>query len=107
MKAMAWCVLLLLAWASVAQAENWPNWRGPRGDGTSAEKDLPTTWSATENVHWKVKLPGAGNSSPIVWGNRLFLTQSLDKKGTERAVLCFGRTDGKLLWQKSIPCKDE
>jgi outer membrane protein assembly factor BamB len=99
---MAWCALLLLGGAGVARAENWPGWRGPRGDGTSAEKDLPTTWSADENVRWKVKLPGPGNSSPIVWGKRTFLTQSLDKKGTHRAVLCFDRTDGQLLWQRSI-----
>jgi outer membrane protein assembly factor BamB len=107
MKAMACCSLLLLGWASVVQAENWPCWRGPRGDGTSAEKDLPTTWSAQENVRWKVKLPGPGNSSPIVWGGRIFLTQSLDKKGTERAVQCFDRADGKLLWHQSIPFKGE
>jgi outer membrane protein assembly factor BamB len=104
---MAGCALLLLGWASGARAENWPGWRGPRGDGTSAEKGLPTTWSATENVRWKVRLPGPGNSSPIVWDNRIFLTQALDPKGTERAVLCFDRKDGKLLWQRSIPFKGE
>jgi outer membrane protein assembly factor BamB len=99
--------LLLLVWPTAAAAENWPSWRGPRGDGTSIETGLPTTWSAKENVRWKVKLPGPGNSSPIVWGNRILVTQALDKKGTERAVLCFDRSDGKLLWQKSIPFKDE
>src|SRR5581483_8700223 len=93
--------------ASLAQAENWPGWRGPRGDGTSAEKNLPTSWSTQENVRWKVKLPGPGNASPIVWGNRIFLTQSLDKQGTQRAVLCFDRADGKLLWQQAIPFKGE
>jgi outer membrane protein assembly factor BamB len=97
---------LVLGAACAARAENWPGWRGPRGDGTSAEKDLPTTWSATENVRWKVRLPGPGNSSPVVWGDRIFLTQSLDKKGASRAVLCFDRPDGKLLWQKSISVKD-
>jgi outer membrane protein assembly factor BamB len=101
-----WAVLLL-GWPDVATAENWPGWRGPRGDGTSAEKGLPITWSAKESVRWKVKLPGPGNSSPIVWGDRIFLTQSLDKKGTQRAVLCFDRAAGKLLWQKAIPYKGD
>jgi len=108
MRALPWCMMLLLVWtARLARAENWPGWRGPRGDGTSAEKDPPRTWSPTENVRWKVRLPGPGNSSPILWGNRVFLTQSLDSKGTERAVLCFNRADGKLVWQKSISFKGE
>src|SRR5579884_3607512 len=106
LRALVWCVCFLSG-VSLAQAENWPGWRGPRGDGTSAEKNLPTSWSTQENVRWKVKLPGPGNSSPIVWGNRIFLTQSLDKQGTQRAVLCFDRADGKLLWQQAIPYKGE
>jgi outer membrane protein assembly factor BamB len=101
----AWYLILLLAWTSWARAENWPQWRGPRGDGTSREKGVPTTWSPTENVRWNVKLPGPGNSSPIVWGNHIFLTQALDREGTERAVTCFDRASGKFLWQKSIPFK--
>jgi outer membrane protein assembly factor BamB len=91
----------------MAHAENWPGWRGPRGDGTSTEKDLPTVWSPEENVRWKTKLPGPGSSSPIVWDNRVFLTQSIDAKGKERAVLCFDRSDGKLLWQRSVPFHGE
>jgi outer membrane protein assembly factor BamB len=107
MRLLICCTGLLLGWASQTWAENWPGWRGPRGDGTSAEKGLPTSWSSTEKVRWKIELPGPGNSSPIVWGKRIFLTQSIDKKGTERAVLCFDRADGKLLWQKSIAFKGE
>jgi outer membrane protein assembly factor BamB len=107
MKSLAWCAALLLASTTLVRAENWPSWRGPRGDGTSSEKDVPTAWSASENVRWKVKLPGPGNSSPIVWGERVFLTQSLDRKGAERAVLCFDRAVGKLLWQKSIAFQGE
>src|SRR5262249_2932940 len=53
----------------------------------------------TENIRWKAPIPDAGNSSPIVWGERVFLTQALDN-GARRAVLCFDRKDGKLLWQK-------
>lgn len=101
------CAAAVLTWISPASAENWPGWRGPRGDGTSAEKNLPTNWSPKESVRWKVKLPGPGNSSPVVWGDRVFLTQSLDAKGTQRAVMCFARDDGKLLWQKSVEFKGE
>jgi outer membrane protein assembly factor BamB len=107
MRVFTGCTILLLAWAGLARAENWPAWRGPRGDGTSAETGLPTSWSPTENVRWKARLPGPGNSTPVVWGDRVFLTQSLDRKGTQRAVLCFGRKGGKLRWQRSVPFRGE
>lgn len=98
---------LLAGGALPAAAENWPGWRGPRGDGTSAEKGVPTSWSPKENVRWKVKLPGPGNSSPIVWGDRVFITQSLDKGGAERAVMCFDREKGELLWKKGVAYDDK
>src|SRR5438874_13110412 len=84
------CVLLLLWGATFGRAENWPHWRGPHQNGVSGERDLPVTWSATKNVRWKVPLPEAGNSTPVVWGDHVFLTQSLDK-GKRRAVSCFAR----------------
>jgi outer membrane protein assembly factor BamB len=92
-------LLLLLALVLPATAANWPAWRGPQGDGHSAEKDLPLKWDRTENVRWKVALPGGGNSSPIIWGDRIFLTQATDK-GRHRSVMCFAKADGKLLWKK-------
>ena len=95
--------LLILFITGISSADNWPAWRGLHGDGSSAEKKLPLKWSPTENVRWKVKLPGPGSSTPIIWGDRIFLTQSLNKEGSERAVMCFDRSEGKLLWQKSIP----
>jgi outer membrane protein assembly factor BamB len=85
-----------------AVTEDWPAWRGPEGDGHSAERDLLTKWDRTTNVRWKVALPEEGNSSPVVWSNRIFLTQAINQ-GRRRAVLCFDRADGKLLWQKDIP----
>src|SRR5271163_899546 len=97
------CLFAILFGASLAAGDSWPNWRGPRENGVSDERDLPSTWSATQNVHWKVPLPEPGNSTPIIWGDRIFLTQALDK-GTRRAVLCFARADGKGLWQREIPC---
>lgn len=95
-------VVLLLAAASAATAGNWPAWRGPLGNGYSDETGLPLTWSATENVRWKTPLPGPGNSTPIIWGDRVFLTQSLDRGGRQRAVICLDRRTGKILWQQSI-----
>src|SRR5437879_6491389 len=57
----------------------WPRWRGPSGQGVVRNGDFPDTWSATENVLWRVPLPGAGNSSPIIWQDRIFLTTAYDK----------------------------
>lgn len=60
-----------------ALAENWPLWRGPQGNGVSPEKDLPARWSTDENVVWKARLRGVGVSSPVVWGDRVFVTSQL------------------------------
>lgn len=107
---------------------NWAQWRGPDGQGISPETTLPTTWSATQNIKWKTPLPGRGNSSPIVWGERIFLTTALEgdvipdakpvkhklegdvfvhpdsvagNKHHTLQVLCLERRTGKLLWQKT------
>ena len=88
------------------RAENWPAWRGPLGTGISTEKNLPTEWSATRNVRWKVALPERGNSSPVVWGNRVFVTQAIEKEG-RRTLMCFDRANGKLLWQKGVVYKEK
>jgi outer membrane protein assembly factor BamB len=107
MLARLWILsLIVLAMPSFANAENWPGWRGPRGDGTCTEKGLPTKWSTTENVAWKVKLPERGNSTPVVWGGRVFVTQAIEKEG-RRTLMCFDRNDGKLLWQKGTDWKDK
>src|SRR4051812_34998105 len=79
--------------ASATPATNWPMWRGPRGDGQSTETNVPTTWSATENVAWKVPVPGWGHSSPVVWGDRIFVTSYVES-GSKRVLLCINRTDG-------------
>jgi len=80
----------------------WPRWRGPSGQGVVAGKGYPDSWSSVENVLWKVDVPGRGHSSPIIWGDKLFLTTS-DIQGKERSVLCFRRSDGQLLWQTPVP----
>lgn len=91
--------LILLNLGLGASGENWPAWRGPHGDGTCDERGLPTTWSRTERVAWKTPLPERGNSTPIVWEDRVFLTQSLEKEG-RRTLMCFDRQEGRLLWQQ-------
>jgi outer membrane protein assembly factor BamB len=82
-------------------AENWPGWRGPRGDGTSIEKELPTQWGAGKNILWKTEIPGIGHSSPVVWDNYVFLTTALPDK-QERLLLCMDALAGKILWQQAV-----
>jgi outer membrane protein assembly factor BamB len=67
----------------------------------SLEKDLPETWGTNQNVRWRVALPGPGNSSPIAWGNRVFVAQAV-KSEKRRAVICFDRADGRQLWQAGV-----
>ncbi|HLF95209.1 MAG TPA: PQQ-binding-like beta-propeller repeat protein [Planctomycetota bacterium] len=85
----------------LAQTQEWPGWRGPKRDGTSTEAAFPVKWSATENVLWKVPIPGKGHSSPIVWGDRVFLTTCIEPAG-ERKLLCLDRKDGRTLWEQTI-----
>lgn len=91
----------LLAYsAATAQAENWPGWRGPRGDGTSAEKNIPTKWDPADAL-WKIELPGKGHASPIVWGDRVF-TVTATPATKERILLCLDRNAGTILWQRTV-----
>jgi outer membrane protein assembly factor BamB len=95
-------VLIALA-ASMpsVQAGDWLQWRGPKGTGQSDEKGLPLTWSQTENVKWKVKLDGPGNSSPIVVGQKVFITHApADSK--LRGIQCYDRNTGELLWKHQV-----
>lgn len=94
--------LLLLLFCPALSAGDWPAWRGPSGIGRSDETNLPVKWSTTENVKWRVALPEPGNSTPIVWRGRIFLTQAV---GDRRTLMCFDRTDGKLVWQQGVTTK--
>jgi outer membrane protein assembly factor BamB len=82
---------------SDATPADWPGWRGPALDGKSRDRSAPTKWSRTENVAWKVPVPGRGHSSPALWGDRLFLTTADESAQTQR-VLAFDRKTGKALW---------
>jgi outer membrane protein assembly factor BamB len=93
-------VAALCSIAGAAQADsNWPRWRGPEQNGHTAETNLPVKWTAS-NVVWKTALPGIGQSSPIIWGDRIFLTSALEK-GAERLVFCVDRKSGKIVWQQT------
>jgi outer membrane protein assembly factor BamB len=114
---------------SSSWAANWPQWRGPSGMGVSSEKNLPAEWSATKNVKWKTAIPGRGHSSPIVWGERIFLTTAVegevvpgakavkhildgdkeflhpDSVGADHKhtfkVVCLDRETGKIIWERT------
>ena len=92
--------LAVMLWhANYAGAANWPAWRGPEGMGVAKEKNLPLRWGTNENVRWRTPLPERGNSTPIVWGNRVFVTQAIEAE-KRRVLMCFDRATGKLLWQQ-------
>jgi len=101
-KFLIWCcVTTILSPGVYLQAGNWPGWRGPDGQGTVPEKELPLRWSGTENVRWKVPLPDRGNSTPAVWGDKVFVTQAVEADHS-RSLLCFSRTNGHQLWQRKV-----
>jgi outer membrane protein assembly factor BamB len=83
-------------------AKYWARWRGPSGQGVVNGTGYPDSWSGTENVKWKVPVPGSGNSSPIVWGDRIFVTTAYDG-GRRVSVVAFRRTDGMKLWETFAP----
>ena len=87
----------------VAGAERqWPRLRGPDGQGTTFDTELPLHWGPRENVVWKADIPGRGNSSPVIWDDRIFITAST-ADGGERKIVCYSRTDGRLLWEHAAP----
>lgn len=92
---------LALAATGVARAEDWPCWRGPRGDGSSLEPQIPMHWSAEENIAWSSPIPGRGHASPIVWRDRIFVVSCLEES-QERILLCFDRASGRQLWQTVV-----
>jgi outer membrane protein assembly factor BamB len=119
-------LLVISLLTSVVPAANWPQWRGPDGSGISNEKNLPATWTPTSNIKWKAAIPGRGHSSPIVWGNRVFVTTAVegevvqgakavkhmnegkeflhpDSIGADRKhqfkVIALNRESGKILWE--------
>tara|TARA_R110002111_G_C6006949_1_gene374064 strand:- start:141 stop:1412 length:1272 start_codon:yes stop_codon:yes gene_type:complete len=91
----------LILGPTLLTAEDWPAFRGPRGNGTSLETEVPLKWSPKENIAWKAALPADGNSSPIVSNGRVFVTCA-ENKGRKRSLYCFDRTNGKPLWIRTV-----
>ena len=92
---------VLLAFATVSASDNWPEYRGPEHDGSSESVGLPLHWGETQNVRWKTAIHDRGWSSPVVWGNQIWLTTaSLD--GKSLYVLCVDRTSGKILLDRQL-----
>ncbi|MBI3863371.1 MAG: PQQ-binding-like beta-propeller repeat protein [Planctomycetia bacterium] len=96
--------LLLVAGAfgSSAKAENWPGWRGPARTGVTGDMGVPTSWSATDNVLWKIPVPGTGTANPVVWEDRVFLTASDGRDQGELNVFCFDRDTGRTRWHRRL-----
>src|SRR5262245_9873656 len=83
-----------------APSTDWPRWRGPSADGVADSPNLPVKWSKTENVLWSAQLPGWGTSSPVVYGDRVFVTSQVTEGGKKSLLtLCFDRKTGKELWR--------
>ena len=124
-----WCLATSIATAQNDAAGNWPQWRGPQGNGISSATDLPLTWSADEQVIWKTPLPHWSGATPVLFGDRLYLTSpstpdpaEVQRKreeaqqrggrrrgfggggrhagGQELLLLCVAKEDGAILWQK-------
>lgn len=92
---------ILLGISCLAHGENWPAWRGPRGDGTSRETGIPTHWSATSNLVWKVPVPGVGHASPVVWGNTILTVSSLPDT-EDRVLLAYDFETGQERWRTTV-----
>ncbi|TWU60741.1 outer membrane biogenesis protein BamB [Rubripirellula tenax] len=108
MRSLVSVTLLMVAFSVSASADNWAHWRGPDGNGVALDATPPVKWSATENVKWKVAVPGAGSGSPVVWEDRVFVTSGVPTgKSSGRlpeldfVTFCFHRADGKLLWKQT------
>ena len=95
MRDFAALLVAVSASSVIVAAENWPQWRGPGGQGVSREAELPLEWGADRNIAWKVALPGWGQSSPVVWGSRLFLTTAIEGEPIPGAKAVDHLVDGK------------
>lgn len=117
--AVLFCVLVLCSAPTACRAGDWPQFRGPAGNGTAADSNPPIHWSDSQNILWKTELPGRGASSAIVWADRIFLTAYSgygevadagadpgEKANLRLHTLCFDRADGRLLWDKSIAASE-
>jgi len=101
MKHVTTSLLLAFTLTASLNAANWPQWRGPNFDGSSPEKNLPATFSRTENVVWNAPLPGPSGSTPVVWGDYVFVA-STDEAAKTCVAIAIDRKTGKELWRKKV-----
>ncbi len=98
LRAVILALLFLIPAVSKADT-NWPQWRGPAGTGVVSGDKVPVKWTAAD-VQYRVELPGVGQSSPVIWGDKIFLTTAT--RTGDRIVMCLSRKDGSTLWQKTV-----
>lgn len=98
------CLLLVCPFVTAA---DWPQFRGPQGNGVAASGDFPTVWDASRNVRWSVDLPRPGNGSAIAVGDKVFVCSAEDPKGLRRSLICLNADDGKQLWTKTVTLEKE
>ena len=99
MKALSLIGAAALLFTTSLRAENWPQWRGPSFNGSTTERNLPTTFSKTENVKWCAPLPGPAAATPVVWDSHVFVS-SADQSNRVTRALCLDRKSGKVLWDE-------
>jgi outer membrane protein assembly factor BamB len=96
-------LLAVVAMAAVTlSADNWPHWRGPSHNGISGEKGLPLKWSTTENITWKLPMPSRSGSTPIIWGDHLFLNIATEEKTGDLELWLVDRNKGSVTWKRPI-----
>ncbi len=94
-------VFIIFSCTTLLKADQWPEFRGPSGDGHTSETNVPVQWSPTENIAWRTELPGESWSSPVVWGDRVFVTTTLDA-GESCQLIAIDRQHGKIVWDKQV-----
>ena len=94
--------IVAIAAAATLSAENWPQWRGPSLNGVSAEKGLPVKWSETENIAWKLAMPGRSGSTPIIWGDYIFLNVGTADESGDLELWALDRSNGRMRWKGAI-----
>jgi outer membrane protein assembly factor BamB len=106
MRSRTIAILLVACAVAPLGAENWPHWRGPSHNGISGEKNLPVKWTQTENILWKLPMPAMSGSTPIIWGDRIFLNvaDALPDPGTGPTLhlWCVDRVTGTIVWQRPL-----
>ena len=101
-KTLCQTVVLLCSTAAFLSADNWPHWRGPLHNGVSGEKNLPVKWSTEENITWKLPLPALSGSTPIIWGDRIFLNVATAESTGNLELWMIDRNKGEAVWKRPI-----